>query len=219
MSDALLSSLHEFWMQNSEYVTGDMLCAIFGPSCAQTKLISDPKGPVVYLNAEAGETAQQVFQYILERAVAFVNDARPVDTEGVSVFLGSHHATPRHATLILCHHSCVAFPVLIALKSVSCKTNSFCQSLTHCLSKLYCAWVRRDPSKQLLSRTKRQSKNLRPCAPKRKLKKRQRVSVSSIFNEQYPERRKQRLLPRRGTHVMNCTTGSTNDVQKKTKKT
>ena len=86
MSDALLSSLHEFWMQNSEYVTGDMLCAIFGPSCAQTKLISDPKGPVVYLNAEAGETAQQVFQYILERAVAFVNDARPVDAEGVSFF-------------------------------------------------------------------------------------------------------------------------------------
>ena len=40
-------------------------------------------GPVVYLNAEAGERAQQVFHYILERAVDFVNDLRPAEAQPV----------------------------------------------------------------------------------------------------------------------------------------
>ncbi len=47
MCDALMLSLHEFWSQNQEFVTAATLSDIFGPSCAQTKLISDPKGAFV----------------------------------------------------------------------------------------------------------------------------------------------------------------------------
>jgi len=129
MSDALMSSLHEFWMKNNDFVTSDMLSTIFGPSCAQTKLISDPKGswwhlfvgvvsnrgrqaeyrnvscegPVVYLHAEAGETATRVFQYILERSALFIHELHPDDDVPVNILRHdvSTECTARTVAVIL----------------------------------------------------------------------------------------------------------------------
>jgi hypothetical protein len=39
--------------------------------------------PVVYYNADAGERAQRVFQYILERGVAFISGLQPSDEPNV----------------------------------------------------------------------------------------------------------------------------------------